>query len=401
MSDACMTIDEIRQHMSVAPTLPGTWEHDLAIALADVAAVLGVAGMATTARRPMFVAATELFARTFAPTPWLVQGLITRGGIATIGAEPKSGKTWIATEIAVAVATGTRACGEFQTERGAVAYFYAEDLDEQVRNRLRALVASRGLDPAALERLHVCPRGKFLDLTRDEDLAWVVASCRKLGKLDLLILDPLRDVHSGEEDKSDSMGPVMRRLRVLGELLGCTVMIAHHAGKAAHGKARRPGQQMRGSGAIHGSTDSGIYIGLRGGDACARFDLEVDSEVKGARSAGHFDLALAVLDDAAGCAVHATWQVSRTGKGTGDAQDAADDAAVLSAVHVELAGGRTYTATTWARDSECRAIHKIPETRAGAAIQRLRVAGRLQRSDVDLDHHKLRRPHVVPTAPAV
>lgn len=289
----------------------GTWEHDLAQALLDVQAALGTS-TANGAREPLFVPACDLFARSYGATPWLVQGVITRGGLAVLGAEPKVGKTWIATEVAVAVATGTRACGEFQAQCGAVAYFYAEDLDVQVRNRLRALLAGRGMTPAAIGNLHVCPRGRFLDVTRDDDLALVIASCRRLGKLDLLVLDPLRDIHSGEEDKSDSMGPVMRRLRAIGEILGCTVAIAHHASKpSGDTQKRRPGQKLRGSSAIYGSTDSGIYVGLRGGDGASRFEIEADVEVKGARSAGHVELVLEVEDDGLGEAVRATWQVSK------------------------------------------------------------------------------------------
>jgi RecA-family ATPase len=182
-----------------------------------------------------------------------------------------------------------------------VAYFYAEDLDRQVRNRLRALASGRGVDPvSATSNLFLQPRGKFLDVTKDADMAWLIASCRRLGTLDLLVLDPLRDISSAAEDKSDEMGPLMRRLRLIGELLGCTVAIVHHAGKASENTAkRRPGQRLRGSGAIHGSTDSGIYLDT------------VDSEIKGARSAGRFVLELKVEDDEQGEAVRATWAVTR------------------------------------------------------------------------------------------
>lgn len=143
-------------------------------------------------------------------------------------------------------------------------------------------------------------------------MAWLIASCRRLGTLDLLVLDPLRDISSAAEDKSDEMGPLMRRLRLIGELLGCTVAIVHHAGKASENTAkRRPGQRLRGSGAIHGSTDSGIYLGELAGDGSSVFRNTVDSEIKGARSAGRFVLELKVEDDEQGEAVRATWAVTR------------------------------------------------------------------------------------------
>jgi hypothetical protein len=159
----------------------------------------------------------------------------------------------------------------------------------------------------------VQPRGKFLDLLRDEDLALVIASCRRIGDVGLLCIEPLRDIHSGEEDKSDSMRDVMRRLRVIGELLdGCTVAVAHHLNKS--GESKRGGQRMRGSGAIHGSTDSGVYLsGLRNTGAEITNDVEV--EVKGARGAGRFELTLQLVDGPDGTSERATWAVKRDADG--------------------------------------------------------------------------------------
>jgi len=297
--------------VKAAAPVAGTFEHDLELALADVKNAMGSSVSAT--RQPLFIDAHDLFTREYPATPWLVTGLITRGGVAQFGAEPKSGKTWFALESSIGIATGSRVCNEFFATRGVVAYFFAEDLDRQVRNRVRALLASRGLGPEAIRgRLHVCPRGTTLDVTRDEDLAWVVASCRKLGPIDMLVLDPLRDIHSGKENESDDMSDVMRRMKTLGTILGCTVAFAHHAGKPGKDQNdRRPGQRARGSGAIHGSTDSGIYFGLRGGDGQKSFELGVDVEIKGAGGAGRFNVRLDVVDDDHGEAVRATWVMSR------------------------------------------------------------------------------------------
>jgi hypothetical protein len=328
------------------PPLPDPWKQALAKAASDIEEATGRARRSE--RVPMFIPVSELFRREYPPTQWLVTGLITRGGIALLGAEPKSCKTWLATEIAVAIATGTPVCGEFFAERGRVAYFYAEDLAVQIRNRVRALAAKRGIEPASIADLLVCPRGKFLDVTKREDLAWLVASCRMMGQFDLVVLDPLRDVHSAAEDKSDEMGPVMRNLRLLGELLGCTVAVAHHASKATKDTAsRRPGQRMRGSSAIHGSTDSGIYFGVRGGDGVAHFDLGVDVEIKGAKSAGFFGLTLSIEDSATGESTRATWSVDREAarkpskpKEEAEERSASDDFKVLQYVR-KLAGEGT------------------------------------------------------------
>lgn len=361
----------------------------IAQALVEVRLLLGTQNKG--ARTRLFTPAAELFEREYPNTPWLVNGIITRGGVVMIGAEPKVGKTWAGTEIAIAVATGTRAFGEFFTNRGVVAYFYSEDLDKQVRNRIRALAQSRNMHgQAACDGLFVCPRGRFIDVLLDEDLAWIVASCRVLGPLDLLVLDPLRDIHSGEEDKSDSMRDVMRRLRLLGELLACTVAVVHHAPKASkENAARRVGQNLRGSSAIHGAVDSGLYMDNAEGDGMTLMKCTMTSQVKGARSAGRFELELAVVDDDDGEARSAAWTVTReevaTDAATGVRLSTADqDESRMLAALRQLHGQDMAMLCTLTQLRGAREMHGLSKERAGAALLRLEHAKPPRIAQVDI-----------------
>lgn len=306
------TADELLQiATSVEPTETGIqsdpWQQELAKARAEVDKALGA--HALVERRPLFgMDAVDLLRVEFPPCQWLVTGLITKGGTTVAAGEPKAGiKTWMLIELAVAIATGTKAFGEFFAEYGRVAIFFAEDQAQSVRNRIRATLAGAGR-LIAPGQLLLQPRGEFIDVLKDDDMAWLVASVRRLGHIDLLVLDPLRDIHSGEEDKSDSMREVMRRIRLLGELLGCTVACSHHVPKQTKDTAgRRPGQNLRGSSAIHGSIDSGLYIQPGEGDGTNEFTATVISQVKNARSAGAFGLELAIEDDPNGEAVNVRW----------------------------------------------------------------------------------------------
>lgn len=266
-----------------------------------------------TGIRLLFEPASELFDRVFPDTVWLVQGLIGDGGIAGIATEPKAAKTWAATEIALAIATGTPAFNEYPTQRGRVAYFYAEDMGVSIRNRLRSLAKSRGLCPKEATRdLHVQPRGRNIDITKVGELALIVASCRKIGPIKLLVLDPLRDIHTGEENSADSMAPVMKHLKCLGAILQCTVMFVHHSNKGAgDGKPVKRGQnRMRGSNVIGGALDSGLFFNGLTGNGVDQFTNSVESVVKLARSAGYFTLTLDITDDMSGAAIDCKWTVS-------------------------------------------------------------------------------------------
>lgn len=361
----------------IDPPAPATETDPFALeqrqALADVKAALGTAAGAH--RAPMFAPASSLFGVEFPPTPWLVTGLMTREGVAQNSGEPKTGKSWAALEIAVAITTGTKAFGEFFAERGAVAYFFAEDDARSVRNRIRALMVGRGLPPVAPDGLFVCPRGKFLDIVKEEDLAWVVASARRLGPLDLLVLDPLRDISSAAENDSDEMRGVMRNLRLLGELLGCVVLFVHHAIKAGvDNKTRSPGQRSRGSSAIHGATDSGFYLTALEGDGQQHFELGATSEIKGAKSAGYFGITLDIADDDNREAVRAVWSVDREktkGKARpkGPARPTAetDDAKMLAFVRNLASRGEVLNRRTLRDHDEV----PIAEKRAREALARL------------------------------
>ena len=266
--------------------------------------------------RPYFIPAPELFRKDDPPPKWLVEGLIIEGGTGVVATEPKSAKTWLATEIAVGVATGTKVVGKFPVRAGSVAYYYTEDLGAAIKTRVRALLKGRGLNESAIARtFHAQPRGRDIDVTKLEDCARLIASTRRLGPIKLLVLDPLRNIHPSDEDKSTEMSAVFRNLRMIGTLLDCTILLVHHAKKATQdSRTLRPGQRMRGSGAIHGFVDSGIYLkDLKTPDP-GTFTNTVESEVKAARSAGTFELTLKIDDDPkTQSATNATWETGTVG----------------------------------------------------------------------------------------
>ncbi|MCB2211400.1 AAA family ATPase [bacterium] len=73
------------------------------------------------------------------PEPrWIVPGLLSEG-LAFLAGKPKSGKSWIALEIGMAVATGECALGLSRCERGSVLILSLEDSERRVQDRMRTL----------------------------------------------------------------------------------------------------------------------------------------------------------------------------------------------------------------------------------------------------------------------
>ena len=84
---------------------------------------------------------------------WLVDTLWGREAVGIIGSEPKCGKSFLALDLAVAVASGVACLRRFDTDQAApVVMFAAEDAGHIVRTRLegtRGAVAKRRSREAA------------------------------------------------------------------------------------------------------------------------------------------------------------------------------------------------------------------------------------------------------------
>lgn len=249
-------------------------------------------------RRPMFEPAIALWADNDDDEVDLVEPLVPDKALTVQASDPKTGKTWIEEEIAMAIATATPAFGTFPTQPPprTVAIILCEDSRRSTRHRLNAIAASRGLSHAeAVRRIYFICRPSF-NLIDINDLAWIVASVRALPeKPALLIIDPLRDAWIGDE--SEEMDKVTRVLRHLIVLLECAVFITHHNRKASQQGRRteQAGDDMRGGGELRGRLDSGIYPRRKSGnDDPKRISLDVATERRDAEGAGKFGLDIVI-----------------------------------------------------------------------------------------------------------
>jgi len=191
---------------------------------------------------------------------WLVESLWGREAVGFIGGEPKCGKSLLALEIAVSVASGRRCLGEFEVHKqGPVLYFAAEDALDTVGSRLAALCDAAGIKAADLPLKLIDQPMIRLDVEGD---------CARLAKTIerekpvLLILDPFVRLHRGDENASRVIVPLLAFLRELQRKYHCAVLIVHHFRKGAD--KRRGGQALRGSGDFHAWVDSALYLRREG-----------------------------------------------------------------------------------------------------------------------------------------
>lgn len=206
----------------------------------------------------------DILAEADEPVPWFFHGLFTYGATGIICAEAKGTKTWIACELMVSASSGTPVFGKFHvTEKSWSLGCFLEDGKRGVRSRMRSLKLGRSRDFASVDtsrvRIEVRPK---IDLENPMDVAWIIASARSMPEMPkLIVIDPLRNAHTADENASTDMQPVMDALSRIRDITGATVLTPHHMGRPSKDKAgQRLANRVRGSTAIFGSVDGAILI---------------------------------------------------------------------------------------------------------------------------------------------
>jgi hypothetical protein len=187
---------------------------------------------------------------------WLIEDLWADQAVGILGGEPKCGKSFLALDMAVSVASGTPCLRRFPIgHAGPVLLYAAEDALTIVRTRLDGICAAAGISLRSLDLQVITVPRLRLDLSSDcHSLQETVAALRPR----LLVLDPLIRLHARNENLSAEIAPLLSFLRTLQRLYHTAVVLVHHARKA--GAHLRAGQALRGSSELHAWGDSNLYL---------------------------------------------------------------------------------------------------------------------------------------------
>ena len=211
--------------------------------------------------------------------PWLVDGLWPRNAVGFFAGPPKSGKTWLALEMAACIAAGLQFLERPITDPGEVLYYLGEDNPEDVINlRIDLLLRARGLDRDALgARLHVSQMPVNLESRREHER---IVKLVHATKPRLVVFDPLaRFLDRADENSATEMRPVTNFARhTLTRELETSVLIVHHSNKAGEG--------LRGTGDLRAVSEVTLTFGERRRDGKAN----VRTELRRTRAPEPFDL---------------------------------------------------------------------------------------------------------------
>ena len=186
---------------------------------------------------------------------WLVEQLWLAAGVGILGGAPKVCKTYLAAELSVAVATGTRALGRFAARlSGPVLFYGAEDSLAALRTRFEGLAAVRCVQLQQMP-LYLIDT-PLLRLDRQDDLGRLRSGIERFRPR-LLVLDPFVRLTAIDENSAAEVSGVLASLRTLQRNYQLAVMVVHHARKSP---ASHPNQALRGSSDFAAWSDSNLYL---------------------------------------------------------------------------------------------------------------------------------------------
>ena len=191
--------------------------------------------------------AAELLKADLPPHRWLVDGLLVRPGLTLLGGQPKVGKSWLALQLARAVALGAEVLQRPASQPGSVLYYALEDGPSRLQARLR----TAGWDGAENVRF------LFGDAIPPLDTGGLTALAAdiQLRKPALVVIDSLAAAKSSNLAENDS-GQVAELMYTLARLCSAhdlSMLVVHHHRKVTTGS---PLADLRGSGALGGAADS-------------------------------------------------------------------------------------------------------------------------------------------------
>lgn len=203
----------------------------------------------------------ELMGMDFPPMQWVVEGLLPVGATVLAG-KPKLGKSFMALQIAQAVASGTAFLG-MNTTKAPVLMIALEDSPRRIKGRLQMQQSISDL-PIEYEW-----QWESLDGKGYEALEKRLEKGGPHGTYGLVIIDTLASAKSGniDENKASDMGRLIYPLQRLAQEYQCALLLIFHHRKGA---IDDPVWDVRGSGAVPGAVDVlvGLYKDRGSGDYC-------------------------------------------------------------------------------------------------------------------------------------
>jgi len=191
------------------------------------------------------------------PVEWLVNRVIPKKGFVALYGPPGSFKSFIALDLAAAIARGTQWMGQEATpsDNGAVVYIAGEG-HGGIGARIKACRIHHGIDesiPIYILRHQINLRSSAEDINSLMLAVAELAETRQL-KIDLIVIDTLaRAFGGGNENSSEDMGAFITSCGHLQQVFESALLVIHHSGKDQ-------AKGLRGHSSLLGAVDTELEL---------------------------------------------------------------------------------------------------------------------------------------------
>jgi hypothetical protein len=189
------------------------------------------------------------------PATWLIKSVIPYAELIVLYGESGSGKSFMALDMAMAIATGREWRGK-KVRKGKVVYIAAEGA-AGFRLRLQAYCQHHGIDIPALPFgvIHASP-----NLMQKDEAIDIAKAILASGGADLIIVDTFAQVMPGaNENAGEDVGLALKHCKGIHRATHAPVLLVHHSGKDQSKGAR-------GWSGLRAAADAEIEV-TRDGDA--------------------------------------------------------------------------------------------------------------------------------------
>jgi len=161
----------------------------------------------------------------------VVHNLLRQGEVLNLISSPKCGKSWLATDLSLSIATGRAWLEMFPTEPGQALIIDNELHGETVANRIPKVAAARGIDLAEVANMVFVEtlRGRLHDLF---ELASYFEALEP-GRFKVIVLDAFYRFLPKDCDENDNgtVAQLYNQLDKYADRLGCCFVLIHHSSK--------------------------------------------------------------------------------------------------------------------------------------------------------------------------
>lgn len=219
---------------------------------------------------------------------WLIRDFLPAHSCSILCAAPKSGKSWLAWEIGVSLAAGSKCLGRFDVPSAKrVLILNSEDSEHIQKNRVESVSKAKGIFHD-LPNLGIITTDQQLRLDQETGIT-ELRQVISYFKCDLVILDCFVRFHQIDENNAKQVAVLLGSLRSIQRELGTSILLVHHAKKNAKGTGL--GNQLRGSSELFGWVDCLISMNRN-----SMNDIEIEVTHRAAESLSKLPVQLRELN---------------------------------------------------------------------------------------------------------